>query len=392
MIALWAARLELYHQCNLNFHYLTEANLVQKQMKAQALIRQLSAMQQHLSLYELLRHRSVHKGHVRNAQQKTALSDLAVAELSWVSGHADTLNTHKTHLLFQAHYFIAINDYPSALLAFYELNDLFDRHPLFWADKPLDYLSCVEGILDSLRTVHDYEGMNKFLHKLGRIDHPSPSFRTMVQRLIYVYTLAGWIDRGEFKRALSFMQGFEDRLGKALQVLDPEKQAEIHLYTALVHFGNDDMEKAHHHLSRVLLESRLYHHLPVYQTFRLIHLLVHFEMGNHDFIFHEIRSFRRKLKMGSPAGHRLEKIIFRFIQMELPFDQLAACQAAWGKLSLALDDIRGDRYEIQILKIFDFSAWIEARICRKSFSAVLKKQFSTAILQTPRNPVPDGAN
>lgn len=378
IVQLWAARLELFYLNNLNFHEVPESLLIQKQMKLQGIIRYSMNTHQHISLYELLRHRLVYKGCVRTTQQKQELSDLAVTELNLVSNPlADTVESYKTHLLFQAHYFIAINDYTPALKAFYELNDLLEEHQYLWIDSPLDYLSVIEGILDSLRTIHHYDEMHYFIKKLSSLKETNAHFQVMAQRVIFTYTLAQWFDSGEFGKAIVIRGEFEETLFKKVHLLDIEKQAEVYLYTALIYFGYNDINKAYDYLRKVLSESKMYYNLPIYQTFRLIQLLVHYELGNQDLIYHEIRSLKRKLKYSQLKGYKVEKLIFRFLQTSIGTLNTQERADLWIKYKASFKKISVDKYETLILKIFDFAAWIEAKLCKKTFADILKKQFAS---------------
>jgi len=376
IIQLWAARLELYYLCNLNFHTITEVELIQKQMKIQDLLKYAKNIFQHTSLYELLRHRLVYKGSVRTKKQKEELNDLVVSELNFISNPlAETFESHKTHLLFEAHYFITVNDYKSALKTFYELNDLLEEHSYLWLDSPIDYLSTIEGILESLHSIWRYDEMHVFLEKLQNLENQSSYLEVMIQRIIFIYKIVRLLDSGEFKEAALLKEEFEQTLFKKLHLLDLTKQAEVHLYTALIYIGSNNMSKAHYYLKQILLESKLYYALPVYRTFRLIHLLVHYELGNHDYIESETRSIKRSLSSNNKS-YLLEKIIFKFLLQSTAVTNSKGRIAMWEKIKLSFQEIKQDKYETQILKIFDFSSWIEAKLCKKSFPVLLKEKFN----------------
>jgi hypothetical protein len=73
--------------------------------------------------------------------------------------------------------------------------------------------------------------------------------------------------------------------------------------------------------------------------------------------------------------YQLEKIIFRFIQTApLPVTGKDR-QALWLKFKQHFDTILMDKYEIQVLKIFDFAAWIESKLCRKDFAELLRAKW-----------------
>lgn len=376
LIQLWAIRTELYYLSNLNFHAVTENQLVKKQMQIQESIKYISNIHKHNNLYELLRYRLVYKGHVRTAKQHAELNDLVVTEMNIMSNSmAESFESHKTHLLFQANYFITVNDYKSALKTFHELNDLLEKHRFLWEDEPLIYINTIEGILDSLHTIHQYDGMNYFFTRLNNLKKTTVYLEVMVQRVIYIYKITALLNNGNFTKALNLKAQFEDSLLKKADMLDTDKRAELLLYTALIYFVNNDMNKAHAYLSKVLLHSNQYYNLPVYQIFRLIHLLVHYELGNHDFVDHEIRSVKRKLYINQKKTYKIEKIVFSFLQT--PLTSLKQGQETWQKFRDMFNAIENDKYEIQVLKKFDFAAWIEAKLCKKSFEKILKQKIKS---------------
>ncbi len=380
IIQLWASRLELYYLANLNFHAITEFELIQKQMKIQEVLRYASINLQHNSLYELLHHRFIHKGNIRTADHKRELNDLIVSEINLVSSAVnETFETQKIHLLFQSQYFITINDYKSALKTFYELNDLLEKHQYLWIDSLIDYISAIEGILQSLRAMHQYKEMNYFLSKLQKLEKKSVFLQVLIEKVCYIYSIAGLLDQGEFKKAVRLKAEFQHSLFKKISVLDLDKQAEVYLYTSLIYFSDNNMTQSHYYLSKVLLDGSRYYNLPIYQTFRLIHLLVHYELGNTDFILHEIRSVKRKLNNMRSKTYKLEKIVFRFIQISIISISTKDRLTLWLNFKQLFDKISSDKYEIQILKIFDFASWIESKITRTNFAELLKNKSNTSV-------------
>jgi hypothetical protein len=50
-------------------------------------------------------------------------------------------------------------------------------------------------------------------------------------------------------------------------------------------------------------------------------------------------------------------------------------EKTWKKTEPELTEIRGDIFENQLLKSFDFTAWIESQVCRIPLPEVLKSRF-----------------
>ena len=133
------------------------------------------------------------------------------------------------------------------------------------------------------------------------------------------------------------------------------------------------MPAAIKHLNKVLLDNNMYYKLPEYKTFRLIRLLAHYELFDMDFVQYEVSAFKRQMSVRDQT-FLLEKLIFRFIQDTAVPLSAKECQALWGKLKPSFDKISSDKFEIQLLKIFDFTTWVESKLCRKSFIELLKEK------------------
>lgn len=372
IIHLSAIQLELQHRNELNFVDLTEKDLIQNQMKISALIKSINNRHQHISIYELLRHRSIYKGTARTAKHKAELNDLVVSELNLmtVPSH-NTFETSKTHLLFQSSYCISVGDYKSALKTFYELNELFEKNKPLWEQSAIDYLSCLEGILDSLHTIKRYDEIDFYIEKVAQVQADSTILNVLKYRIIFLYKMISLTDRGEYEKALSLINNdFEEKLFRQIHILGFNKQAELYLYIALIYFGNNDMAASIKYLNKVLTDNHMYYKLPQYKTFRLIRLLIHYELANYEFVKYEIGAFKRQMH-NKDKTYKLEKLIFYFIQNTYLYLNTAKRLALWEQLKPDFDKLRTDKFEIQLLKIFDFPTWIESKLCKKTFTELL---------------------
>jgi len=372
IILLWACRLEIYYMSTLNFYNSNEAELIKKQMRIREIIKYAKNINEHHSLNELLQHRLLHKGSVRTPGQKQALNDLVVTELNLVSNpNFDTFESQKIHLLFQANYFITINDYKSALSIFYELNKLFEENRLLWKDSAIYYISAVEGILDSLRAISSYNEMDYFLTKLEVFETDLPGLQLQKEAIIFIYRISGLLTHGKFDEALFFIKNKEETFLNKLNLLNLKNQAEIYLYLSVSYLVNDNINKAHFYLNMVLLQSDLFYSLPIYRIFRVIHLLIQYQLNNHEVLAYEIRSIKRNFKNNSKDAYLLEKAVFRFVSIyPLPGKESEKIKL-WQKMEADFALIKADKYGMEILKIFDFGNWIKSKVLKVSFGKIV---------------------
>lgn len=371
---MYAARLELDYLLSLNFPGISETDLLNKHLRVTETIKTLRIANEQSSLFELLKHRMIHRGNVRSQKQKDSLNDLVVSEMSIVaSSGTENFEIKKQHQLFQSNYLIHVGDYRSALQSYYELNHLFENNKQLWANPPIYYVQVLEGILDNLRSIRKYDELPYFIEQLRKIHHSSQNFQAGIASLAFLYELFPLLDKGDFQSSLDLLnQRQEDILDKT-HLLSLTRQAEICLYTSLVHFGNHDLRKAQKALLQIIIRGKSFYFLPLYRTIRLVNLMIQYEYGNSDTIQYETRSIKREISRGEQA-YRTEHLMLKFINrlpaVILPGER----EKVWKKAAPELDELRQDIFEMQILKLFDFTAWIESKIRRIPLQKVLSER------------------
>lgn len=372
IILLLAQKLELDYLLSLDFAGISEEELLAKQYKINDTLKKIRKINEHAFLFELLKHRILYKGNARTSKQKQELNDLVVSEMSIVSSTGfENFEIEKTHKLFQSNYLMNVGDYKSALNSFYELNNTFEKNKHLLSNPPIYYLNTIEGILESLRSTRNYTEMNYFIDQLRNIQSPSSSFRIQVQSVIFQYTLFPLIDNGMFNEANSTLNNFKDELFDKINLLIAARQLQVLLYSAIVYIGIKDYAKARKMTSRIFTAERSTFSTPLFRTVRLINLIILYELNESDFLDLEIRSIKREIQ-NKESTYQIESMLFKLINK--PLDNIAKHERLilWKKTEPKLVEIYNNKFELQLLRIFDFGAWIESKIKNTNLSSVLK--------------------
>jgi hypothetical protein len=381
---LLALRLELDYLLALNFPNLNEKSLLRKQFQLNEALKYVRKINEQSSLYENLKHRIVYKGHARSQKQKDELNDLIFSEISIVASlDLDNFEISKLHQLFQSNYLISVGDYKSALNSYIELNNLFEANKHLWSNPPIYYLHTLEGVLESLRGIHNYEGMNYFINQLKAIDGQSASFRINLTCITFLYELFPFLDRGDFASSVSLMDKYKDSLFDKLFTLNRARQAELCLYTSLIYFGNSEYHNAHKFLNQIILRGKNYYYLPLYRTIRLVNLMILYKLGDFDLIKYEIRSMKREV-LDAGKDYKIERYLFRFLSKQLPTIPIKR-QQLLDKTMKEFSEIHQDVFEKQVLRIFDFTAWVESLLRKTPLSEVLQLRIKTHFMPQFQN-------
>jgi len=374
---LMASRLELEYLLSLNFPIVDEKTVLNKHLRINETINFIRKVNEQSSLYELLKYRIVNYGSVRSQEQKINLNDLVVSEMSIVAGPSlESFEIKKLHQLFQANYLISVGDYKSALRSYMELNTLFENNKNLWDNPPIYYLHTQEGVLDSLRSIRNYEGMEYFVNQLRKLKTPSASFNANVFCLIFLYELFPKLDRGDFTAALMHLNRYQDELFSKINLLGLTRQAELSLYSALICLTAREYNRAHKYLNMIILKGKNYYYLPLYRTIRLVNLMILNALKDFKLISYETRSLKREMKEFK-IGYKIEKTMLFFLNKQnLPITTKKR-EELWKKIAPDLEEIRQDIFEQQVLRIFDFTAWIESRIRRIALDKVIKEKYAS---------------
>lgn len=376
-LLLVITKLELEYLLGLNFPDMKEEDLYHKHHLQKKALNTIRKVVEQSSLYNLLEYRLSYKGMIRTPEQKKSLNDLMVNELYLVASSdlENNFEITKNHRLFQASYLMNIGDYSVALNFYKELNELFEDNPRYWANPPIYYLSVLEGILRSLRSIGRYEDFPFFIDKLKKLgDNTTIEFRNDICALELMYAIIPLIDKGYFEEAEDICRKYDNRY--KLSMLSPARGSEIGLYLAIVALGNEDYKAA-----RKILDKTIYDkssdYLPLTKTIRLLRLLVYYQLKEEQLIRYESRSIRRGLSLKKEESYRTEHTMLWFVnKTDLPLFKNDR-EKEWKRMESLVQFLRSNRYEKRLLQIFDFTSWIE--------SVVLKKKLKEVLLEKNNN-------
>ena len=371
-----AQKQELEYLLRLNFPNMTEQELFHKHFIQNESLKKIRKITEQSSLHNLLKYRLSHIGSIRTAKQKQDMNDLMVNEL-YIAASSDAegnFELTRNHKLFQANYLMGAGDYRAALNSYKELNSLFEQNQQFWSNPPIYYLSVLEGVLGSLRSVGNYNEIPYFLEKFRKLiaEDSSLEFKVNATCLLFQYELFPYLDKGNFAECTELMSRYQETLYDKEAWLSPIRKSELLLYTTLIHIGNQNYKAAKKYISNAIIDHNI-KYLPLMRTIRLVRLIAYYETQEFELIRHESRSITRSLSSPKEQTFKTEHTVLWFLnKSNLPILRKDR-EDFWEKLYPEIHELYNDKYENQLLRIFDFTAWIESKIRKEKLSDVLKR-------------------
>ena len=355
-------RMELGYLTDIGLPDVPEQTLVDQQMLGRNLLRIMQQIHEHQSLYQLLTQRLNHD-HELVSQDQKKITDLVLSELSITNrGMRHQFESKKVHLLFQSFFFIRTGEYHAALKMFKELNTLIEAHENMWNFPPYDYLSALRGILDSLRTIGYYVEMQYFIHRVDKLSqgaYPEHFIREASQTH-HVYRLNMLTQLRKDEEALQLVLSLKKQQLLKNNFYYRDEHNALLFFTALAYFQQGRWSDANQYLQLALREREVSSQL-IYRATWLLHLLVHMELDNLEYLHYEIRTYKRAFsKQG--GMFKIEKFIFKLVQLDPRRCSMPKRKAIAEKWFTQLDDLRLDKRERQLLKYADFIDWIKRKI------------------------------
>lgn len=357
---LMLVKLEISFHNQLEFSRIDENELVKLQSRIDLISRRQRAIENHTGLYNLISIRQIKQGPVRNEQEKEKLNDLAFNELQAISGELkNSFEAQKLHLLFQSAYFMKLANPRSSLKVYFELNELFENNRKLWEGSPHSYISHLKGILNNLRWFRNYDEMPFFINKLKALKS-GHSWDNYVNCIVYRFESLMMTDQQKFREALAHLEEQTEFWIAKNGILPYASRLELALQLSTVYFWNKEYKKALKTLGNVLNTGKTFLQLPLIKTLRFLKILIHFELGNLDYVDSEIRSLERDLRKHKKL-YQSEKIILKGIkQCGHEYDRQKLAKSLSRQIG-KLNELKDDPYENQLIETFDFGHWFELR-------------------------------
>jgi hypothetical protein len=358
-IEYYCHRYELNHYSDNNFSSISDDQLITFQMKGKDVLKNLNHIHDHYSLYELLKYRLIHSGKIVSEEGKKKMNDLMLSEMVLIAGKSKSFTSQKLHLLFQSFFFTNIGDYRAALKSFYQLNELLEKNEVFLDNPPQDYLSALQGIIDSLRALGNQSEVGYYLEKVRHLDQKiyPEYFRYLVKKTFYAQHIITLLDNGAFEGAKNIIENIPSDVFRSYYMVDEEKQAELYFYCSVAYFKLGELKKSHLFIRDIMQQLKLPSQLLVSKAIRLLNLIIYYEKGESLHLEYEIRAYRRYFIQSKLL--RTEKMVFKWLRAPAVKNRRSLTSHQLKINNEELEAIRKDRYEEQLLRYFNFTEWAE---------------------------------
>ena len=192
--------------------------------------------------------------------------------------------------------------------------------------------------------------------------------------MFYCNELHFYLIRGEFEKGVALISYIEPEIKKYEEAIPKHIELTLFINSAITYFGAGNFSQVLYWLNKIISDATLNVRNDIVCFARILNLITHFELGNSDMLEYTVKSTYRFLYKRDGL-YKFETAILHFIKNKLPkiLNQKELIQAFIG-LKNELKEIVHDPLEQKALESFDFIAWLESKIIKRSYGEVLREK------------------
>lgn len=322
---------------------------------------------------------TVRKNALRAGSQDKELQKVAAHPLL---ASADRALTHRAKVLYYRTLTIlsfSAKNYD----AFYEqgaaLINLIESNPVFLEEDVSEYISALSNFAVSCGYLGRFDEVNSCLDKMQHINPITLDDRLKIHRQYYTHKFRLCIETGNFEEGLKVVKSHLNEL----EHLDKElfERSSFYFQYFYIFFGAGNYNRALDYLNEWLNLPRSIERQDLQSLARVLNLLIHYEMGNTLLLDSLLRSTYRFLNKKEGLLEFEVKII-QFIRQANKTAGRKALEQALRQLKEDFHALMNIPRERSLLQLFDFEAWIDSRLQRRSFAEILKEKFKKSQIKT----------
>tara|TARA_B110000305_G_scaffold119456_1_gene134144 strand:- start:1441 stop:2997 length:1557 start_codon:yes stop_codon:yes gene_type:complete len=184
--------------------------------------------------------------------------------------------------------------------------------------------------------------------------------------------------KGEFENAEKVGRTIQEKLIEFDDKIVPIRKAYLCFKMAVASMGVGKFSDAHSWINRILNDNRLDKKEDIIAYTHLLDLLIQIELKSDKLLPYSLKNTLRFFKTRNRM-YGFETIFLQFVGEFIKCEDPFEVENLWDDLHVNLTRIATNSYESIALDYFDFTAWAEAKLKRKTFENLIRERYHQTI-------------
>ncbi|MFT7543762.1 MAG: hypothetical protein ACI8YO_000527 [Gammaproteobacteria bacterium] len=257
-----------------------------------------------------------------------------------------------------AYYFCVLD--PKKSYALMKKNhELVRSNKEYFSSEPNIMLSILTNAIYLSRKLKKDKETDKYLVELELLyakqyDGKELQMRIFADRCLV--NLASHIMRTEYDDGLKFIPEIEQGLSQFEDEINSTKLAGIYYSLGLIYFGVGDHSKALFWINKILNEVRINEAEDQYCYAKILHMIIHVELSNDDYIIHALKSLKRYLSTRKRLDE-FENAFIDLISKVVKTRKEAYRKVLYEGYADEMKSLKTNPFSQSAFEYFDFEAW-----------------------------------
>lgn len=310
-------------------------------------------------------------GFTRNERERQLVEEIADYHL--IKGKNTALSTKAASICYYIKGLCAATNrnYVDSFQFFNRTREILDNNPLIKQDSGQRYvmtlfhlLRCyidnnnfekAEELIEDIRSLVDKKGFNS-------VDISVRIFGNLSsQELVLLHA------KGEFEKSVALIPQIEKEEEVYGEKISKEMELVLTYNKAYSFFGIGEYKRALHYLNEVLNDNEQNLRQDIYSFARLFNLVIHYELGNYDFLEYVVKSTNRYLSKHD-RDYQIENTCIKHIRKLAKTHSTVNQLEIFEKMDAEIKELLQNHNERAILEYFNVSAWIYSKLHKVSFA------------------------
>lgn len=291
--------------------------------------------------------------------KNTALSDNAASICYYIKGLCAATN----------------RDYEQSFQFFNRTRQILDNNPDVKSEAMVRYVMTSFFLIRCYIDSNSYDEAQKLIDEVQMIDsrkgQNSVDLSVRIFANSYYYQSIVLQRQGRFAEGVELIKEIEEKEKRFENNLSKEMEILLAYSKSYSLFGVGDYKQALNYLNVVLNDNEQNLRQDIYSFARLYNLVIHFELGNYDFMEYIVKSTSRYLNKHE-KDYEIEGVFIKYVRklskLEISADRLEL----YEKMQSDIMPLLEDHNERVILEYFDVDSWIVSKMEKISFSEAVK--------------------
>jgi hypothetical protein len=256
--------------------------------------------------------------------------------------------------------------------------DLFEEQPLMKRVETGHYIKGLHNLLNSHFDLKNYSRFKVTLRQLeefAKTERVQENENFRIQCFLYIAQakINQHFLTGTFKEGLSLVPEIEEKLSEYSLFVDRHRVLVLNYKIATLYFGNCDYDTCIDYLHKIMNDPvDLRYDIQCYA--RLLHLLAHYELGNHELVEYLTKSVYRFMARKENLT-LIEEEMLKFLRRSFYISK----DKVKSELEVFLQKIKRfeqNRFQMRVFVYIDIISWVEHKVYDKPMSDIIAEKHS----------------